>query len=107
MSLIPQKCSPLMDENGLISDIEYEAFISGSLNADILPSKIDLPATGFLLSSSGLLSALTNDLTLLIILNNLLQILRVSRFYTMMNTLKSKARLLSAPSTFLDDSEAS
>ena len=92
---------------GLIGDTEYEAFISGSPDAEILPSKIDLPATGFLLSSSGLLSASTNDLTLLIIFDILLQIPRVSRFYTMMNTLKSNARLYGASSTCLDDSEAS
>jgi hypothetical protein len=57
---------------GLIGDTEYEAFISRSSDADILPSKIDLPATGFLLSSSGLLLTSTNDLTLLIILDILL-----------------------------------
>jgi hypothetical protein len=91
----------------LISDIKLEAFISRSSDADILLNKIDLLATGFLLSSSGLLSASTDDLTLLIILNILLQILRVLCFYIMMNTLKSKARLLSAPSACLNDSEAS
>jgi hypothetical protein len=53
----------------LISDTEYEAFFSGSSDADILPSKIYLPSTVFLLSSSALLLALANDLALLIILD--------------------------------------